>query len=158
MYRWLVFLHVLSALTFFMAHGASAAMAFRLKNERQLDRVRAILDLSNASQPIALVALIVLLLAGISAGIMGGWFVQGWIWASLGLVVVLGGWMTFYASRYYVPLRRALGMAYRGESAQPPASDEEIHRIREASNPLMFAAISFAVVTVILWLMMFKPF
>lgn len=27
--RWLVFIHVLSALTFFLAHGAAAAMVFK---------------------------------------------------------------------------------------------------------------------------------
>jgi hypothetical protein len=158
MYQWLVFLHILAALTFFMAHGASAAMAFRVRQERQLDRVRALLDLSTAAQPIAFIALVVLLLVGIGAGIMGGWFRMGWIWAALGLVVLMGFWMTYYASRYYVPLRKALGMPYRGDPAQPPASEAEIHRIRESANPVVFAAISFAVVTVILWLMMFKPF
>ena len=31
--RWLIFLHVLAALTFFLAHGASGAMAFKIRKE-----------------------------------------------------------------------------------------------------------------------------
>ena len=39
--RWLIFLHILSALTFFMAHGTSAAMAFKVRRETDFARIRA---------------------------------------------------------------------------------------------------------------------
>ena len=39
--RWLIFLHVLGALTFFLAHGASAAMAFKIRKERDFARIGA---------------------------------------------------------------------------------------------------------------------
>ena len=32
--RWLVFLHVLSAITFFLAHGTSVAMTFQVRKRR----------------------------------------------------------------------------------------------------------------------------
>src|SRR3989304_4380836 len=44
--RWLIFLHVLAALTFFLAHGTSAAMAFKIRKETDFTRIGAILDLS----------------------------------------------------------------------------------------------------------------
>ncbi len=44
--RWLVFLHVLSAITFFLAHGTSATMAFQVRKETDFPRIRAMLDLS----------------------------------------------------------------------------------------------------------------
>jgi hypothetical protein len=31
--RWLVWVHVLSIITFFLGHGAGAAMAFRIRKE-----------------------------------------------------------------------------------------------------------------------------
>ena len=34
--RWLVFVHVLSALTFFLAHGTSATMAFRVRDRKSV--------------------------------------------------------------------------------------------------------------------------
>ena len=42
--RWLIFLHVLSAITFFLAHGASAAMAFRVRKETDFARIRALVN------------------------------------------------------------------------------------------------------------------
>ena len=41
--RWLIFLHVLSAITFFLAHGTSAAMTFKIRKETNFDRIRACL-------------------------------------------------------------------------------------------------------------------
>jgi hypothetical protein len=162
MYRWIVFFHVLSALVFFMAHGASAAMAFRLRRERALDRIRAILDLSDAALPVMYYAVMVLVLAGITAGIMGNWFSQGWIWTALVLLVIVWFGMHYYAFRYYTPIRKAVGLSYRDGKAhqppQPPGSDAEIAALIQASNPMLLAGISFALIAVILWLMMFKPF
>jgi hypothetical protein len=43
---WLVFLHILSAITFFLAHGASVAMAFKIRSESDFRRIGALLDLS----------------------------------------------------------------------------------------------------------------
>jgi hypothetical protein len=44
--RWLVFIHVLLALTFFLAHGAAAAMVFKVRSETDFARIRAMLDLA----------------------------------------------------------------------------------------------------------------
>lgn len=74
MYRWVVFVHILSAFAFFMAHGASAVMAFRLKRETNIERIKAILDLSNAALPVMYFSLMFLVLAGIIAGVMANLF------------------------------------------------------------------------------------
>ena len=162
MYRWLVFLHILGAFAFFMAHGASAMMAFRLRRERDLQRLQAVLDLSQAALPLMYVSLLVLLVAGIAAGIKGHWFSQGWIWAALAILVVLAGWMMYYAGRYYTPVRKAVGLPYReGRNefpAQSPASETEIQHVVAATNPALLMSVSFGLITVILYLMVFKPF
>ena len=44
--RWIVFIHVLSAITFFLTHGAAAAMVFKIRTETDFTRIRAMLDLS----------------------------------------------------------------------------------------------------------------
>jgi hypothetical protein len=161
MYRWIVFLHILASFAFFMAHGASAVMAFRLRRERDLARIRAILDLSNAALPAAYLALMVLVLAGLAAGIMGNWFSMKWIWAALGLLVLLWFGMHAYAYRYFTPLRKAVGLPYRDgkdHPAEPPASEAEIDALLRAANLIPLLVVSFGLVAVILWLMMFKPF
>ena len=47
--RWLTLIHILGALGFMLAHGVAAVAAFRLRREREAERIRAILDLSAAS-------------------------------------------------------------------------------------------------------------
>ncbi|MCC6613182.1 MAG: hypothetical protein IT320_06860 [Anaerolineae bacterium] len=161
MYRWVVFVHILAAIAFFIAHGASVVMAFQLRRERELERIGAILDLSNAALPFAYWAFMILILAGIIAGIMANWFALGWIWVSLVLIVLLWFGMHAYGAMYYTPIRKAVGLPYRDKGDQPalpPASEMEIAAAIRASNPGLLAGVSFALVAVILWLMVFKPF
>lgn len=162
MYREIVFIHVLASIIFFMAHGASAAMAFRLRHEKSLERIRALLDLSRAAVPVAYYALMSLVLAGIAAGLMGNWFSQGWIWASMALLVFLWFGMVGYAVRFYTPVRKAVGLPYRNHSGEQPAGEpasaEEIAALIQASRPALLAGSSFILIVIILWLMMFKPF
>ncbi len=106
-------------------------------------------------------SVMVLLLAGIGAGIMGNWFSKGWIWAALGLMVAVWFGMHYYAFRYYTPIRKAVGLPYRDgkdHAAEPPASEAEIARLIQASNPVLLGSVSFGFIAIILWLMMFKPF
>ncbi len=70
-YRWIVFLHVLSAFTFVLLHGTSALAAFVLKREKHLRCIRALLELSNNYFSAMYGALLVMLVAGIIAGFMG---------------------------------------------------------------------------------------
>ncbi len=46
MYDAVKFLHVLGVFAFLMAHGASASMLFRLRRERDPEKIRTLLDLS----------------------------------------------------------------------------------------------------------------
>ena len=136
-------------------------MAFRLKQETDLERIKAVLDLSSAVLPVMYSALMLLVLAGIIAGVMAHWFSFGWIWVALVLLVVLWGVMQFYATRFYTPIRKAVGLPWRDNKeheAGEPASSAEIAAAIQASNPKLLAGASFALIAVILWLMVFKPF
>ena len=78
MYPWIVFLHVAGGFGFMLAHGASASVAFALRRERNLERLRALLDLSSGSFNVMYLSLLVLLAAGDTAGFMQKWWGQGW--------------------------------------------------------------------------------
>ena len=162
MYNWLVFLHVLAALTFFLAHGASASMAFRLKKERELARIQAMLDLSGTSFAVFGISLLALLIAGIVAGFVGHWWKFGWIWVSLGLFLAVAIWMGIYGRRLYQPLRKAAGMPYmEGNKEMPavePASEAEIATLLDGTKPALLAGVSYGLIAATVWLMIFKPF
>lgn len=162
MYRWIVFLHVLSAFGFFLAHGSSAATAFRLKEDRALERIRALMLANVSTIPAMMLALLVVIVTGVVLGFMGGWWRSGWIWTSLALLVLVFVWMMWYTGRYYAPIRRAAGLPHRdGNDIKPavePLNEDEIARLVDATNPLVPLGIGLGVWVVIVYLMMFKPF
>jgi uncharacterized membrane protein len=161
LYGAVVFVHATTILLFFVAHGVSMAVAFALKRETEPARVRALLDLSRASLGVpTLIVLVIGLLTGIVAGFMGGHWGRIWIWASLVILVGVGGLMTPLAALRLVPIRTAAGMASSGP--QPveaqPEDPEEMRRLIAAWNPLPVAAMGLTAFIVILWLMLTKPF
>lgn len=162
MYAWIVFLHVLGGMTFFLAHGASASVDFKIRQETQPDRIRALLDVSAHSLNVLFASLLVLLGAGIAAGFVGHWWRFGWIWVSLALLVGTSGFMSWYSRRRFTALRKAAGLAYmegnKPHPAEPPLGDDDIAARAAAVNPVLSTAVGYGALVIILWLMMFKPF
>ena len=164
LYPWIVFLHAAASLLFFIAHGTSMAVGFRLKRERDPERIRALLDLSSWTLGIApSVALLVGVLAGIAAGIMGGWFGRAWVWVALVLLVAVSAYMTPMVAARLNLIRTAAGTRSMNPFSRPPAETPavdpaELARLLDAWNPMMHAVIGFGGFLVILWLMFFKPF
>lgn len=158
-YPWLVVIHILAAFAFAMAHGVSAFAMYRVKAERDPARLAALVDLSGRALGIAGIALLVVLVAGIWAGIDQGYFARAWIWLSIGVLVVVGGTMTPLAGIPMNKVRRALGIATRGD-AQPPAaaSDSELAAIQEGMKPHLVAGVGVVGLAVLVGLMSLKPF
>jgi hypothetical protein len=161
-YRWLVYIHILAAFIFLLAHGTSAAVAFRLGRESERSRLAALLDLSGATQGAMYLCLGVLLVAGIILGFLGRWWGMGWIWTSLALLVLAAVGMYLRASLPFNRIRQAAGLAYfDGRRAQPagaPASESVLKSVAAAVRPAEVAAMGLVPIALILWLMMFKPF
>ena len=134
MYPLLVFLHVVGVFGFLMAHGVSAAVAFALRTERNLERVRALLMLSTKSYPIMYGSLLLLLILGVVLSFMGSWWGHAWIWLSLILLIAIMAIMGSLGSRIYGEARKAVGLPqnYRRGQVLPllePASSEEIDAV-----------------------------
>lgn len=159
---WIVFLHVLGAFLFAAGHGVSMFVAFQLRREQDRARMLAILDLSSFSLASGLIGLLLLLGTGILAGIVLGSWARGWIWASLVLLVVIGGLMTPLGIGFFNAIRAALGQRTRGlKEGDPdpvPASDAELAALRDSRRPEQLLALGGGGFLVILWLMYFKPF
>ena len=162
MYSWIVFLHVAGGFGFVLAHGASAAVAFALRRERNLERLRALLELSRSTFSLMYASLLLLLIAGIVAGFMGQHWGRGWIWAAIVALVAISAAMGIMGGAYYGQLHRAAGLPYveRGKPhpAEEPANAAEIDQLLAKGNPVLLTVIGAGGLVFILWLMMFKPF
>jgi hypothetical protein len=157
LYASIVFVHAATILLFFIAHGTSMAIAFKLKSETDPARVRALIELSRFSLGApALVFLIIGLLTGVIAGFLGDWWGTFWIWISLVLFLVVGGLMTPLASIRLGKIGTAAGVP--GKSGEATVDPEEMRRLLAAWNPLPVAALGLTTFLVILWLMFAKPF
>jgi hypothetical protein len=160
--RWLIFIHVLSAITFFLAHGTSAAMAFQLRRETNIERIRGMLELSGTT---AIVLMVSFLLMGITGLIMP--FIlkiwnQIWIWLSIVLMVYVFFHMGLRGERTFHSLRKLAGLPYRQNNkehpAEPPASDEEILAQARKTSVYELVVVGYVIPAFVLWLMVFKPF
>lgn len=161
LYGPVVFIHAATVLLFFIAHGTSMAVAFKLKDEADPARVRALIELSRFSLGAPAIAFIVIgLLAGILAGFMGDHWGRVWIWASLVLFVVVAGLMTPLATFKLRPIRAAAGMSRddQKDGVAPVENPDELRRLIAEWNPIPIAALGLTAFLVILWLMLVKPF
>lgn len=160
--RWIVFLHVLAAFVFAAGHGVSILVAFRIRRETDRARMAALLDLSQISVLVATIALIVLFLAGILAGVVLNSWSRIWIWVSLALLVGIGVAMTPLGIGHFNRIRLALGMRTRdfkeGQPEPLPASDDALAAALRSSRPEQLLAIGGIGFVVIVYLMMFRPF
>ena len=160
MYPWIVLLHVVGAFVFVLSHGASAWMAMLIRREHDRARIAALLDLSGYSIGGTYVGLLLLLIGGIWAGIYGGHFARGWIWAAIVLLVIVIVAMYAIATPYFVRLRGAVGSDSRGTPADPTlvASDADLAALTGRAPVVPLLGVGFGGLLLILWLMVVKPF
>ena len=160
--RWLIFLHVLSALTFYMAHGTSVAMAFKIRKETDFIRIRAMLDLSNSTMITMGMAFLVMALTGLILPFMIHIWNRGYIWVSIVLMLFVAIYMAVFIVTHYMELRRLVGLPYRKGSkelpAEPPSSPEEVATLLKKTSVTGLVVVGYVIPAFVLWLMVFKPF
>ena len=161
-YPWIVFVHVAAAFLFVMGHGASMWTSDQIRRERDPVRIATLLELSGRSLGLVYGALLTLLIAGIAAGIMGGHFARGWIWASIVVLVVIMVLMYVLASRYYGRVREAVGIrSYQTPKDAPdptPVSPAELAALVDSRRADYIGLVGVFGLLILLWLMLFKPF
>lgn len=160
--RWLVFIHVLSALTFFLAHGAAAAMVFKVRSETDFARIRAMLDLAVSTFKAYMLSFTIMGLTGLTMPFLIHIWNKAWIWLSIVLVMFVIIWMLAVNERQFKQLRRLVGLPYmQGKNEHPaelPASAEEVAAFLKTINPYQWTLVGYGIPAVVLWLMVFKPF
>ncbi len=160
--RWLVYIHVLAAIAFFLFHGVSATMAFKVRKETDFARIQALLDLSTTTLPLMGVALGVMGLTGLILPFLVHIWDRGYIWLSIVLIVGVFIYMAVFNETHYKQLRRMVGLPYmRGNKTYPaevPSSPEDVQALLKKTNVVQLAIAGYGVPAVVLWLMIFKPF
>ena len=154
MYTWWVFIHLVGVFGFLTAHGVSVGVAFKLRRERDPQRILALNELSASSISLFYVSLGLLLLGGIVAGFQGRWWGQAWIWVSLGTLIATSIAMFVVARPYY---RRVAFVARARAGGSTAVTDEQFNAILLSHVPYTLAAIGFGSILFILFLMLFKP-
>ena len=160
--QWLIFLHVLSAIGFFLFHGASAAMAFQVRKETDFARIRALLDVSQSTFTGMFASFLVMGLTGLALPFLVRVWDKGYIWASIVLILGVAAYMGVFSEGHYKQLRRLVGLPYMKGSktfpAEKPASSEEVAALLKKTNVGALAITGYVVPAIVLWLMIFKPF
>ena len=160
--RWLIFLHVLSAITFFLAHGTSAAMTFKIRKETNFDRIRAMLDLSWSTMILMGVSFLIMGLTGRILPFLIHIWNKVWIWASIVLMLFVFIYMASFNETHYKQLRRLVGLPYmkggKELPAEPPSSPEEVAALLKNTGVTGLVVVGYIIPAFVLWLMIFKPF
>ena len=160
MYNWLLYGHIASVAGFLLAHGASAAMGLRLRQETTPDGIRSLTDLSKRTTRVMYAFIVLIVITGLFLGFQGRWWSHGWIWAALGLLIITIGIMSVLSRRYNA-VRGAVGLPIRSGrqvTTTAPASPEEIRRLVEAAPAGLMTAIGVIALALLLGLMILKPF
>ncbi len=132
-YLWIVWFHVVSVFGFLFAHGTSVFVMLTLRKERDLERIRALLNLSRSTYAFSYTFILLVLVTGILAGFLGSWWGRLWIWTAIGVGFALTVVMYYFGTRFMNGIRKAVGITYyEGSKKRPPVpavSSEELDRI-----------------------------
>ena len=142
------FVHFAGIVMFVGGHGVSASVTMRLPNERDAARLEPLLSLSRSTIVWSNVGLVVLVIGGVANWVTQDYSPQGWLWASVGLLVVLAGLGFGLAAPYFRRVRAAI--AAPDQAALEAALDSSV--------PRTIFWVETVGVAMILWLMVYKPF
>ena len=160
--RWLVFVHILAAISFFLAHGTSAAMTFKIRNETDFTRIRAMLDLSWSTMILMGVSFLIMGLTGLALPFLIHIWNKGYIWLSIVLMLFVFIYMAMFNESHYKQVRRLVGLPYRKGNkelpAEPPSSPEEVAQVLQKTSVTSLVVVGYVIPAIVLWLMVFKPF
>jgi len=161
MYSFIVFLHVLSAFVFLIAHGVSIVVFFLMRRQPSVERTHILMSLRKAAKPAMMIAFLVMILAGLAAAFMGRWWGRGWPWASVGVMLFIFVMMGLLGREYFERIRKLIEPASKRASQTVAAvalHTQELTPVLRQSHPRLLASIGIGGLAAILYLMIYKPF
>ena len=159
MYNWLIFLHILFALLFMLAHGAQAAAMLKFRTEPDPERSLTFFNIVPDATMIRILTA-AMGIAGLLAALITDWWRQGWVWASLAVFLIISYVMYKFGGGYFGLIQDAATRAVdaRKTNTNAEAALKEYNQVRNSARPMMVSVVGIAGLAIILWLMRFKPF
>jgi hypothetical protein len=154
-WQWWLFLHIAGVLAFVGAHGVSMVVLYRVRGERDRLRIAQLIVFSGTTTRPMYIALGVLTLGGIGAGLTLHLFSAWWLWISIVILLLTIGLMTGLAKPYFRKITAACEVR---PSGVPRVSDEELEQLLRSGEAHVITAIGAIGLLTILYLMLFKPF
>ena len=159
MYNWLVFLHILFAFLFMLAHGVSAAAMLKFRGEPDPERCLTFFNI--VPQPTLIRVLTVLMgIPGLIAAFITPWWKQGWPWTSLVIFAIISYVMFKYGGGYYGIISSAANRLIEAKKTDTDlaAAQKEFDDARNAPHAMIVSVVGLVGLAILLWLMRFKPF
>jgi cytochrome bd-type quinol oxidase subunit 2 len=154
-WQWWLLLHLTGVLAFVGAHGVSMVVLYRVRGERDRRRIAELIAFSGTTTRPMYIALGVLTLGGVGAGLTLHLFSAWWLWISIIILLVTIGLMTALAKPYFRKITAACEVR---PSGVPRVSDEELELLLSSGDAHVITAIGGIGLLAILYLMLFKPF
>jgi hypothetical protein len=154
-WQWWLFLHIAGVLTFVGAHGVSMVVLYRVRGERDRRRIAELIAFCGTTTRPMYIALGVLTLGGVGAGLTLHLFAAWWLWISIGILLITIGLMTALAKPYFRSITAACEVR---PSGVPRVSDEELEQLLSSGEAHVITAIGGIGLLAILYLMLFRPF
>ena len=142
MYQWLVFVHIASVLGLLLVHPVT--VAFHLKEERDDNRIRELLEVTEAASRLRWTFFGLTIATGVLLGFLGSWWSGLWIWAALVVFVAIGVVMHVYGGRTI-------------DRISDTRDDAQMERLLTRFNPMILAVTGTGGLLIVLYLMLFKP-
>lgn len=156
LHHWLLFLHLAGVFWFIAGHGVSVILAFKLRREYRMERIRAYLDVSRAASRYTTGPGALLLGGtGLALGITDGWFSasdRDWLWLSIALFVAAFAVATAVVIPTFRRIRRAVA-----QSGDAPLADPALRSLLSRNPSLLAGSAAGAAFIGILYLMIFRP-
>ncbi len=155
--QWWLLLHLAGVLVFVGAHGVSMFVLYRIRGERDRQRIADLIAFSGTSTRAMYIGLLILVIGGVGDALAFHLFSfsQGWLLLSIAILLITMGLMYGLAAPYF---RRITAACEVRPSGVPRVSDEELEDLLRSGEAHVIAAVGVVGLLSILYLMLFKPF
>ncbi len=154
-WQWWLLVHLTGVLVFVGAHGVSMFVMFRIRGERDRQRIAELITFSGTTTRPMYIGLAILTVGGVGAGLTLHLFSQWWLWIAIGILLITIGLMSGLAKPYF---RRITASCEIRPSGVPRVSDEELEQLLRSGEATVISVIGIVGLLLILYLMLFKPF